>query len=263
MSTIIAGFLLAAGVLLSSDDPRARWRTSFPKREKRRWNKTGLLALLLVAGIAGILLGRFSAVFSAAIAGITAWKLSSARLEEKRVRRRNEDLASFLGVVVGELKQGAELSSAVIDAAGNCRDRALQEALLAAGRHAKSGGSGGRILAGYATGMPELRAVASAWEVAEEHGISHVGLLENTRRRIDGRLRHESSTQAALQGAQATTLILAGLPLLGILLGFGMGVNVPAFLLGGGIGGILLASGVGLGCAGLMMSRAIIEGATK
>jgi tight adherence protein B len=51
---------------------------------------------------------------------------------------------------------------------------------------------------------------------------------------------------------------MAALPLMGILLGAGMGVNPVAVLLGSPLGNLLLVVGVALMCAGLLWSARIV-----
>ena len=53
--------------------------------------------------------------------------------------------------------------------------------------------------------------------------------------------------------------ILAGLPVLGVLLGHLLGAHPIRFLLGGGLGGWLLVGGVGLVCGGIAWADRIID----
>ena len=70
-------------------------------------------------------------------------------------------------------------------------------------------------------------------------------------RDIVERRRFTARVESGLAGARATATILAGLPLLGVLLGQLIGARPLAFLLGGGVGGWLLVIGVVLICLGL------------
>ena len=47
-----------------------------------------------------------------------------------------------------------------------------------------------------------------------------------------------------------------------MLMGAAMGASPLALLTGGGIGGVLLVAGTALVCAGVLVSRRIIEGAS-
>ena len=86
-----------------------------------------------------------------------------------------------------------------------------------------------------------------------------MGLLGAARGDLLARNRFRDRTEASLAGARATGTVLAGLPVLGVLLGQAMGASPIDVLLGGGVGGILLVLGSGLGCAGLLWTDAITE----
>jgi tight adherence protein B len=62
---------------------------------------------------------------------------------------------------------------------------------------------------------------------------------------------------SGMAGARATAAILAGLPLLGVLLGQLIGARPLNFLLSGQVGGWLLVVGSTLACAGLLWSDRI------
>ena len=72
-----------------------------------------------------------------------------------------------------------------------------------------------------------------------------------------------AATRAALAGPQTTAVVLALLPLAGVLMGTAMGANPVAFLAGGGLGGVLLTVGTALVCAGVVVSQRIIQGAAS
>jgi tight adherence protein B len=62
-----------------------------------------------------------------------------------------------------------------------------------------------------------------------------------------------------MAGARATAAILAGLPVLGIVLGQLIGADPLSFLLNAHAGGWLLVAGSMLACVGLLWSDRIIE----
>lgn len=57
-------------------------------------------------------------------------------------------------------------------------------------------------------------------------------------------------------------MILALLPLAGVLMGTAMSADPIGFLTGGGVGGILLITGVLLSGAGFILTEKILEGAS-
>jgi tight adherence protein B len=104
----------------------------------------------------------------------------------------------------------------------------------------------------------ELDRVASAWSVAEQHGLALAELLRAARLDLLGRIRFRARTDAALAGARASAAVLAGLPVLGIGLGQLMGAAPLALLVRGGLGSVLLVVGVALICAGLLWTEALV-----
>lgn len=128
---------------------------------------------------------------------------------------------------------------------------------------AGAGAAGARALIEARATCPQLADVGALWEVAAARGIPVVALLEHAQRRLDHERRHAARTVAALQGPQATAVILAALPLAGVALGTAMGARPLQFLTGGGLGGVLLLVGTGLVCGGFAWSHRIIARAAS
>lgn len=103
----------------------------------------------------------------------------------------------------------------------------------------------------------DLARLAGAWRLAEQHGLALADLLAANRTDLVGRIRFGRRTEAVLAGARASGAVLAGLPVLGILLGEAMGAAPMRVLLGGGVGGVLLALGAGFVAVGLIWTDAI------
>jgi tight adherence protein B len=84
-------------------------------------------------------------------------------------------------------------------------------------------------------------------------------LIRTAQRDIVERQRFAARVEAGLAGARATAVILAALPLLGVLLGELIGAHPVRFLFGGGAGGWLLVAGTALICAGLAWADRITD----
>ena len=112
------------------------------------------------------------------------------------------------------------------------------------------------------THVPELERLGTLWALSVARGVPLAKLVAALRDDIDHANRHRDATRAALAGPQTTAVVLALLPIAGVLMGTAMGAKPLAFLTGGGLGGVLLVVGTALVCAGVAASRRIIEGAS-
>ncbi|ORM26840.1 hypothetical protein [Williamsia sp. 1135] len=269
--------LVAVGLsILLWARPRAQTRAHalIPAEPLRRTLFAEPLGLGLMLGpvLTLVLVGAGAALAAAMAAAMTQVLLVSRRRERAGAAEMARLLAA-LEVMVSELRVGAHPAHACRQAAQDCggpADAGTAEMLqMMAGRAAL----GGDVAAGIeqaeghysesssgsgATGFHAWQRIAVAWRTAEQYGLPMAELLTSVRADLLARHRFKTRTAAALAGAKATALVLALLPILGILLGQAMGAAPVAVLLGGGIGGVLLVVGVGLVCAGLLWSRRIV-----
>lgn len=219
-----------------------------------------LVPVIAVAGVLVVLVtDRAALLLSACIAGTTV--LHSV-IASRRTRERDARLtvtARYLGHLVAALRAGSTVPDACARAAAQLPADApaeLTAELQRTAAHARNGGNGASILA--ASHVPELREVGALWALSAQLGIPVAELLSSARARMDHQLRHRQATTAALAGPRATAVILALLPLAGVLMGQAMGARPVALLTGGGLGGVLLLAGTTLVCLGFFTSRAII-----
>jgi tight adherence protein B len=108
-----------------------------------------------------------------------------------------------------------------------------------------------------------LDRLAGAWALAERHGIALAGPAAAVAHDLRARSRLAGGLRARLAGPRATAAVLAGLPVLGVLLGEGIGARPWAVLTAAGVGQVLLVVGVGLVCAGLAWTERIVAGVTR
>ncbi|MFF8643435.1 type II secretion system F family protein [Streptomyces sp. NPDC015345] len=140
------------------------------------------------------------------------------------------------------------------------RDGAGRGAVLAAARF---GGDvpGALVEAAREPGAEGLLGLAACWRVAVDRGAGLAAGLE----RLEGALRVErdqrADVNAQLAGARSTAAMLAGLPVLGLLMGSALGAEPLRVLLHTGAGlGCLVAGGV-LEGAGVWWALRIVRGA--
>lgn len=249
MTTLL---LLAAQLALPGPRPAHRLQPATPDARV-------LLPVVIGGGLVSFLiLGRLSLALTVLLVlGTAGWAVRGARLRATRERREARS-ATFLGYLAGELRAGAGPAPAVEHAAAQLpadAPRELADLLRQAGFLVRQGRSAAPV---FSAGPPELRALGALWALSERHGLPLAPLVEQAQQRIDARLRHRTSTTAALQGPQATAVILTLLPLAGIAMGTAMGADPIGLLTGGGLGGLLLLSGTALAAGGFVWSRIII-----
>ncbi|MFJ6563864.1 type II secretion system F family protein [Streptomyces sp. NPDC091412] len=184
-----------------------------------------------------------------------------ARAARRRQERRADAVIALCGALAGEVRAGRQPGEALLCAARDSSGLGdAQAAVLAAARF---GGDVSAALAAAARqpGAEGLRGLAACWRVAVDQGAGLAAGLD----RLEGALRVErdqrADIRAQLSGARATAVMLAGLPVLGLLLGTAMGADPLRVLLHTGAGlGCLVIGGV-LEGAGLWWALRIVRGA--
>ncbi len=181
--------------------------------------------------------------------GVVAFGVGQLRAARRRrtVRRQQADVLAALGLIAAELRAGA-LPVHVI---GSIRESV--PALAPAARAAELGGDVPAAMreAAAAPGCGLLRDLGGAWHVAERSGARLVDVIERLEQtaRSDRDIARE--VEAGVGPARATGRLMAVLPVIGLLLGSGVGGDPVAVLTGTWVGAGCLAAGAGLACAGV------------
>ena len=258
--------IAAAATALTAPAPSARLGAL--TRNVQRFSTPRLHSTLCIAGIA-LALGlvaakRVSVVLAAVMAGATVVDLIVRRREQRQRAKGAAVTADFLGHVVANLDAGAPLPRACVTAAERLPETApapLARDIHRLVHHIRLGHSAAQIE--VPTAQPELARMVTLWRLATGRGIPVAQLLRAARDELDHAERHRAATTAALAGPRTTAMVLAALPLAGMLMGAAMGANPVGLLTSGGIGGVLLVVGTALVCAGTVVSRVIIERAAQ
>ncbi|MEU6386635.1 type II secretion system F family protein [Streptomyces bauhiniae] len=217
---------------------------------RRLHDRVGAEWWSLVAGLVLALLGASVVPVVAGAAGVPALRRVGTARRARLVRERRADaVIALCGVLAGEVRAGQQPGEALLRAE---RDSGgLGEAQAAALAAARFGGDvpGALAVAARQPGAEGLLGLAACWRVAVDQGAGLAAGLD----RLDGALRAErdqrADLRAQLSGARATALLLAVLPLFGLLLGAAMGADPLR---------VLLHTGAGLGC---LVAGAVFEGA--
>jgi tight adherence protein B len=179
--------------------------------------------------------------------------------------RRLERLAASeaMAVLAGELRAGRPPSVA-LDGAAHVAAGPTGRALAEAAGATRIGASVAEVLRRHveSSAVPDLlRGLAVCWEVCQGSGGSlaaAVDRLEETLR-VEAVLREE--LEAELAGPRSTALLIAFMPVFGLLLGTGLGGDPFHVLLRTPVGWACLVLGVGLELAGTAWTAAIVRAA--
>jgi tight adherence protein B len=216
---------------------------------------------VVAAGLAAVLIGL--AVFlvpgSSALAAIAAAVgIAVATLVRRRWRRRDAHVArarvlETCELIAAELSVGQPPGQALGHAADAWPPlRPVAEAFALGGDVPNALRALGRT-----PGAGDLRLLAASWSVA--HRTGH-GLVDAVQRCADSIRAAQGSrrlVEGELSSARATVRLVAGLPLLALLMGSGAGGDPFGFLLGHPLGLACLAGGLAFGFAGLWWIEAI------
>jgi len=261
MTSPAVAALLAAAVLAAPPPPRRRLGSGRAAPGSRR---PVTVAILLVA-LSAALLGPPVAACAVVPAVVTGWMRRRRTVRRRRRRIEGAAVASALEVTVGELRAGAHPVHAFTAAAAES-GAAVAEAFRPAAARARLGADVAAALraAGHGSAAAgHWERIAVCWQLGVEHGLPMSGLMRAAHRDITDRQGFSDRVDASLAGARATAATLAGLPLLGVLLGQLVGAHPLRFLFGGGAGSWLLVIGTSLAGIGVVWSDRIIDGLAK
>jgi tight adherence protein B len=262
---LLAGLAVFVAVLLlagPSPADRVRRLGSLPEpiARSRRWR-----SLVVPVSLAGLVVsgGVLSGAAGAAVCFATGLPVVTALLVWRRHTARRGWVANAAAVadacrlLAGLLRLGHVPSSALRVAAGDCP--ILTEVVAVQ----QVGGEVAPVLRrlGARPGSRGLAELGAAWEVAERTGASLSTTLDALAERLAATGAVNDVVSAELAAPRATGRLLAALPVAGLLLGYGMGGDPVAFLTGSASGQVSLSLGVVLGCAGVLWTERIADGA--
>jgi len=198
-------------------------------------------------------------VLAIAVVGTTAGLRCRRRRRVRRAMEEGRTLEAALDVLVGELRVGSNPVHAFRVAADETVG-AVAVSLRAVAARARLGAdvAAGLRAAARSSALPtHWDRLAVCWQLANDHGLAIATLIRTAQRDIAERHRFSARVTSGMAGARATAAILAGLPLVGVLLGQLIGARPLNFLLSGHAGGWLLVVGSTLACGGLLWSDRI------
>jgi tight adherence protein B len=261
MNGPVAGaLLLSLALLVFPASPRRRLDPATPTRRRVRIGARGAGCMTACAAVAAVLL-PLTTVLAVAVVGATASLRYRRRRRTRRAMDEGRTLETALEVLVGELRVGSHPVRAFCVAADETVG-AVAVSLRAVAARARLGAdvTAGMCAAARSSALPAYwDRLAVSWQLASDHGLAIATLMRAAQRDIAERQRFSARVASGMAGARATAAILAGLPVLGVVLGQLIGARPLNFLLGGHAGGWLLVVGSTLACGGLLWSDRITD----
>ncbi|MFG3254275.1 type II secretion system F family protein [Streptomyces sp. NPDC048172] len=217
---------------------------------------------LPVAVLAAVLAESWLPLLAGAVAVPCVRRWLRQRERRGTAEARETAVVDLCVAVSGELRAGWQPDRALLSA-GATVTRGFGEpgaALLAAARF---GGDvpGALREAAREPGAEGLRGVAACWQVAVEGGAGLAEGLERTASALRARRDQREELRAQLAGPRATAVVLALLPLFGLLLGSAMDADPLDVLLHSPVGLVCLVTGALLEWAGLAWVARIVRAA--
>jgi Flp pilus assembly protein TadB len=220
---------------------------------------------------AGVLVGVLTRSPLPALAGAAAVPLVRRVLRRRAARAASELRVAAVGTlcasVAADLRAGRPAHPALADAlesAGWAASPDLGEAarlLLSAARFGGDVPEALRAAARLQEGTHGLAAAAACWQVAVDGGAGLADGLDRVAAALRAEADQRDDLRAQLAGPRSTAVLLALLPVFGLVLGTGLGAHPWRVLLHTRAGLLCLVTGGLLEWAGLAWTARIIRGA--
>ncbi len=210
------------------------------------------------AAVAGIASTPLVALLAAAAAflGARAWV---AGRRGGRAEERLQALSEGLGALAAELRSGRSAEAATEAAVAACADAECGRALVRALRAPEAAPDGGQD----AAVTEALARVSAAVLLSARTGCSLAAVAGAVEDDLRARHRQQLELRSATAAPRASAMLLAGLPLLGLAMGSGVGADPWGVLTTTGAGQVLLVVGVALEFAGLAWCGRLVQRAVR
>jgi tight adherence protein B len=239
--TASAALLLSTALIVAPGSPRRRIAPpGSVGREVPQLRANAVGWIIACAAVVAALVLPSTTVLAVAVLGTTTRLRYRRRRRIGRAADEGRTLEAALDVLVGELRAGSHPVRAFRVAADET-DGTVAVSLRAVAARARLGADviAGLRSAARSSALPaHWNRLAACWQLATDHGLAIATLMRAAQRDIAERQRFSARVTAGMAGARATAVILAGLPVLGVLLGQLIGARPLSFLLGGQAGAV-------------------------
>jgi len=263
-------------------------RASRLDRDRLSGSRTGLLSIGATCVALGAIMAGPAGTLAAGIVTATLIVLGRSALAERHRRSDLIDIIAGLRLLSRELRSGAAPAQAAGEAAAAARGVAVMVLAALATRRgsgaiasANPGGSSaalrpstgsarsglgsanggrlGRIVPAEGPVAEVVARLTSGWILAGRHGLAITPMIDAAVLDASERLSADTERASQVAGPRMSGYVMAGLPLMGLLLGVGMGADPVHVLTSTALGNVLLIVGVALTCAGLLWSARIVR----
>jgi tight adherence protein B len=221
------------------------------------------VVLPLAAGLATLAVAGVAAGVIVTCGVVVARRTVGAKRERQRQARERAGAAEALSALAAELRAG-RVPAEAFDAAAEAAVGATASAFSSAAAAVRWGGGPEESLKRHASSsaVPEmLVSLAACWQVCSGTGSSLATGVDRLDEALRQAARQRELVEAEVAQARASAGAMACLPLVGILLGYGMGGDPLHVLLHTPPGLVCLALGLGLDLLGLWWTRRLVSSA--
>ncbi|OLT48402.1 hypothetical protein BJF85_12870 [Saccharomonospora sp. CUA-673] len=180
-----------------------------------------------------------------------------AHAAETAAQDADPDVAAVLAATAATARLGGEPELVRSRAPDVATDAAVGTAAGAVGRTTSDSSASHSVPDRETVSAAALRRLAAAWSLARRHGLPLADVVDAVQRDVESRARLAAQLDARMAGPRASALMLAALPVLGVLLGEGMGAAPLTVLSTTAAGQVLFVVGAGLLLAGVGWTAAI------
>ena len=214
------------------------------------------VVVLGLGGCLAVVVGPAVGIAGAVVLAVAVRGARDLVAERELTQALEVDLA-VCEALIAELQSGAALSTAMRASASRTGD--LPDALRHAASAVAVGGRPADVLS--ASRSATARRLGGLFAIAVDRGIAPAAAIEALRADLLHRREHRHRLAGLLAGPSTSAALLAGLPVLGLLMGQGMGADPLTVLTGTTAGGVALVAGAALTAVGVVWTRRIVNAA--
>jgi tight adherence protein B len=199
-------------------------------------------------------------------AAIGAWARRRGFRRARELLLTRTAVVDLCRAMAAELRAGRALAEAFAAAvqAGPVRLSAALQSAVGVGRRGDNGDLADVVARVAETpGCDGLRGVVACWRVAAASGAALAPAIDRVADALQDEIDLSREVASIMAGPRATVHVLAGLPVIGLLLGTAIGARPIDFLLGSAVGVGCVLGAVVLDALGVAWSRRIARRAAR